>query len=155
MWTWWVRRSRSAPVRRSEANTLVHSSKGRLLVTMIEPRSYRWLKISNNSSAPLARAERVGSEGSAVAGLPRFRFPASARQTQFAQLRDCLTLTASSNRTSEVGPPKRLCVMYWQDHAFGHAGRQGPTVRSASLLERRGFEPPVSFALLLSESDRE
>src|ERR1019366_4393186 len=29
----------STPVKRSEAKTLVHSSKGRLLVTMIEPRS--------------------------------------------------------------------------------------------------------------------
>jgi hypothetical protein len=39
IWTWWVRRSSSAPVRRSEPNTPVYSSKGRLLVTMIEPRS--------------------------------------------------------------------------------------------------------------------
>jgi len=31
----------------------------------------------------------------------------------------------------------------------------GPAVRAASLLEQREFEPPVSFALLLSESDRE
>src|SRR6266851_3015853 len=29
MWTWWVSRSSSAPVRRSEANTLVQSSNGR------------------------------------------------------------------------------------------------------------------------------
>src|ERR1700729_1256789 len=39
MWTWWVSRSSSAPVSRSEANTPVHSSNGRLLVTMDEPRS--------------------------------------------------------------------------------------------------------------------
>src|SRR6266851_7656076 len=37
MWTWWVRRSSSAPVKRSEANTLVHSSKGRLLVIRSVP----------------------------------------------------------------------------------------------------------------------
>ena len=30
MWTWWVRRSSSAPVRRSGPNTSVHSSNGRL-----------------------------------------------------------------------------------------------------------------------------
>jgi len=36
---WLVRRSSGAPVKRSAAKTLVHSSKGRLLVTMIEPRS--------------------------------------------------------------------------------------------------------------------
>src|SRR6266851_8733043 len=34
MWAWCVSRSSSAPVSRSEANTLVHSSNGRLLVTM-------------------------------------------------------------------------------------------------------------------------
>ena len=39
MWTWWVRRSSSAPVRRSEPKTSVHLSKGRLLVTRMEPRS--------------------------------------------------------------------------------------------------------------------
>ena len=39
MWTWWVSRSSSAPVGRSEPNTSVHSSKGRLVVTMVEPRS--------------------------------------------------------------------------------------------------------------------
>src|ERR1700677_4345432 len=39
IWTWWVRRSRSAPVRRSAPNTEVHSSKGRFDVTMVEPRS--------------------------------------------------------------------------------------------------------------------
>ena len=65
-----------------------------------------------------------------------------------AQLHDCLTLMASSNRTSEVGPPKRLCEMCWQDYAFGHAGRQGPAVRSASLVKQRGFEPPVPFGSL-------
>ena len=32
-------RSSSAPVRRSEPNTSVHSSKGRLVVTRMEPRS--------------------------------------------------------------------------------------------------------------------
>ena len=37
----------------SEPNTSVHSSKGRLLVTRMEPRSYRWLNTSNNSSAPV------------------------------------------------------------------------------------------------------
>ena len=39
VWTWWVSRSSSAPVSRSEANTPVHSSNGRLEVTMVEPRS--------------------------------------------------------------------------------------------------------------------
>ena len=39
MWTWWVSRSSSAPVRRSDPNTSVHSSKGRLVVTRMEPRS--------------------------------------------------------------------------------------------------------------------
>ena len=39
IWTWWVRRSSRAPVRRSEPNTSVHSSKGRLVVTRMEPRS--------------------------------------------------------------------------------------------------------------------
>jgi hypothetical protein len=39
MWTWCVSRSSKAPVSRSEANTPVHSSNGRLLVTMVEPRS--------------------------------------------------------------------------------------------------------------------
>ena len=34
-----VRRSSSAPVRRSEPNTSVHSSKGRLVGTRMEPRS--------------------------------------------------------------------------------------------------------------------
>jgi hypothetical protein len=39
MWTWWVRRSRMAPVRRSDPKTSVHSSNGRFEVMMIEPRS--------------------------------------------------------------------------------------------------------------------
>jgi hypothetical protein len=39
MWTWWVRGSRIAPVRRSDPKTSVHSSKGRFEVMMIEPRS--------------------------------------------------------------------------------------------------------------------
>ena len=33
MWTWWVRRSSSAPVRRSDPKTAVHSSKGRVGVS--------------------------------------------------------------------------------------------------------------------------
>ena len=37
IWTWWVRRSSNAPVRRSEPKTSVHSSNGRLEVTRIEP----------------------------------------------------------------------------------------------------------------------
>ena len=37
--TWWVRRSSNAPVSRSESNTAVHSSKGRLVVTRMEPHS--------------------------------------------------------------------------------------------------------------------
>ena len=37
--TWWVRRSRSAPVRRSDRNTDGHSSKGKFEVTIVEPRS--------------------------------------------------------------------------------------------------------------------
>src|SRR5215831_6237688 len=36
MWTWWVSRSNSAPVNLSDPNTPVHSSNGRLEVTMIE-----------------------------------------------------------------------------------------------------------------------
>ena len=36
---WWVRRSSNAPLRRSDPNTSVHSSKGRLVVTRMEPRS--------------------------------------------------------------------------------------------------------------------
>ena len=39
MWTWWVSRSSRAPVRRSDPNVLVHSSNGRLDVTMVDPRS--------------------------------------------------------------------------------------------------------------------
>jgi len=39
MLTWWVSRSSSAPVRRSDARTCVQSSNGRLDVMMIEPRS--------------------------------------------------------------------------------------------------------------------
>ena len=39
MWTWWVSRSSSAPVSRSEPKTSVHSSMGRLVVTRIEPLS--------------------------------------------------------------------------------------------------------------------
>ena len=35
----WVRRSRSAPVRRSEPKVSVHSSNGRLLVISVAPRS--------------------------------------------------------------------------------------------------------------------
>ena len=53
IWTWWVNRSSSAPVSRSEPNTDVHSSNGRLLVTIVEPRSYRWENTSNSSSAPV------------------------------------------------------------------------------------------------------
>ena len=40
MWTWWVSRSSSAPVSRSEPKTSVHSSKGKLVVARMEPRSY-------------------------------------------------------------------------------------------------------------------
>jgi len=39
IWTWWVRRSRRAPVSRSEPKISVHSSKGRLEVARTEPRS--------------------------------------------------------------------------------------------------------------------
>ena len=35
----------------SEPKTSVHSSKGKLLVTSVDARSYRWLKMSNSSSA--------------------------------------------------------------------------------------------------------
>ena len=38
---WWVRRSSSVPVRRSGPKTSVHSSKGRLVVTRMEPRAWR------------------------------------------------------------------------------------------------------------------
>jgi len=37
----------------SAPNTEVHSSKGRFDVTMVEPRSYRWLNTSNSNSAPV------------------------------------------------------------------------------------------------------
>ena len=53
IWTWWVRRSSNAPVSCSEPKTVVHSSKGRLVVTRMEPRSYRWLKTSKRSYAPV------------------------------------------------------------------------------------------------------
>ena len=49
----WVSRSKSAPVRRSEPKTSVHSSNGRFDVTRIEPRSYRREKTSKRSSAPV------------------------------------------------------------------------------------------------------
>ena len=39
MWTWWVSRSSRAPVSRSAPSTSLHSAKGRLLVTIVEPRS--------------------------------------------------------------------------------------------------------------------
>jgi hypothetical protein len=39
MWTWWVSRSSRAPVRRSDPRTSVHSAKGKLLVSRVEPRS--------------------------------------------------------------------------------------------------------------------
>jgi hypothetical protein len=39
-----------------EPNTLVHSSNGKFEVTMVEPRSYRWLNTSNNSSAPVCES---------------------------------------------------------------------------------------------------
>ena len=38
------------------AKTLVHSSNGRLDVTIVEPRSWRWLKTSNSSSAPVCES---------------------------------------------------------------------------------------------------
>ena len=37
----------------SDPKTSVHSSKGRLVVTRMEPRSQRWLKTSKSSSAPV------------------------------------------------------------------------------------------------------
>ena len=40
---------------RSDPNTSVHSSKGRLVVTRMEPRSQRWLKTSKSSSATISR----------------------------------------------------------------------------------------------------
>ena len=52
MWTWWVSLSSSAPVSRSEAKILVHSSNGRLEVTIVEPRSCRWLSVSKRSTSP-------------------------------------------------------------------------------------------------------
>ena len=53
MCTWWVSLSSRAPVSLSDPKTPVHSSNGRLVVTRIEPLSYRWLKISKSSSAPV------------------------------------------------------------------------------------------------------
>ena len=41
-----------APVSRSEPKTSDYSSKGRLVVTRMEPRSQRWLKTLKRSSAP-------------------------------------------------------------------------------------------------------
>ena len=58
MWTWWVRWSSSAPVRRSAPNTSFHSSKGRLVVTRMEPCSQRWLKTSKPSSSTARRFRR-------------------------------------------------------------------------------------------------
>ena len=54
-----MRRSSSAPVRRSEPNTEVHSSNGRFDVTIVEPRSYRCENTSNNSSAPVGILEQL------------------------------------------------------------------------------------------------
>ena len=51
MWTWSVSRSSRAPVRRSEPKISAHSSKGKLVVTRMEPRSWRWLKTSKSSAA--------------------------------------------------------------------------------------------------------
>ena len=62
MWTWWVSRSGSAPVSLSEPKISVHSSKGRFVVTRMEPRSQRWLKTSKRSSAPVRdRGTKPGS----------------------------------------------------------------------------------------------
>ena len=51
MWTWWVNRSSSAPVSRSEPKISVHSLKGRFEVTSVDACSSRWEKISKSSSA--------------------------------------------------------------------------------------------------------
>jgi hypothetical protein len=64
-------------VSRSDPKTAVHSSNGRLDVTMVEPRSYRWLKTSNRSSAPVGDSykrrrenpSRKRPERPAVAGV--------------------------------------------------------------------------------------
>src|SRR5262249_17494947 len=42
MWTWWVSRSSSAPVNLSDPNTPVHSSNGRLELTMIDRGKVRY-----------------------------------------------------------------------------------------------------------------
>ena len=57
MWTWWVSRSSSTLVSRSEPKTSVHSSKGRLVVTRMEPRSH----------TPLAGIPEVWLSSSGVA----------------------------------------------------------------------------------------
>ena len=58
-----------SPVRRSEPNTSVHSSKGRLVVTRMEPRSQRWVKTSKSSSAPVG--DRGTKPSSSMISRPR------------------------------------------------------------------------------------
>ena len=59
---------------RSEPNTLVHSSNGRFEVTTVEPRSYRWLNTSRNSSAPVCESGTYPSSS-----IIRSLCPASCR----------------------------------------------------------------------------
>ena len=48
IWTWWVRRSRSAPVRRPDPNISVHSSNGRFEVMIMEPQGQSLICISSD-----------------------------------------------------------------------------------------------------------
>src|SRR6188472_4340208 len=94
MVTWWVNRSSSAPVRRSEPKVSVHSSKGRLLVIKVEPRSLRWEISSKSNSAPVLES---GTMPAPHAGL-RLARPAH----------DCDCAEAVGAEQHDLGPPDVL-----------------------------------------------
>src|SRR5438046_1462401 len=118
MWTWWVSRSSRAPVRRSAPNTDVYSSKGRLLVTMVEPRSY-----------PLGEhlKQQLG------AGL---------RQRHVAELVDDQQLVGD-----QLALETQQALLVAGFHELMHDGRGGREADRQSLLAGGETEPQRNVAL--------
>ena len=138
-----------SPVRRSEPNTSVHSSKGRLVVTRMEPRSQRWVKTSKSSSAPVG--DRGTKPSSSMISRPRrdrFRCRVSSRlssQTSSGPLYFVVT----GATPQQVPQPVYFAAMALLDHRIcrmvaesGETARAGgPGWKQPCLRPRLGIPP--------------
>ena len=118
MWTWRVSRSSRAPARRSDPKTWVHSSKGRLVVTRMDPRSQRWLKTSKSSSAP------VGDRGTKPSSSTMSRLSRVSCRCRLSRRLSSLASISSWTRAA-VNPTD---IPRWQAQSQGDVGLAGAAV---------------------------